>query len=165
MKKVFAMVLVLALAFAMTAAPALATDPPQVYSSVPTEGVPAKGNVGTAEGHRDFAAKAAGVCLYSWRNLIKEDSSAYVKCWQMTETDILADKIQCDFVLQQWNGTDWVTYSTSPNNWMLDTDMFTNSIYRAVAHGYYYRVKTTHKAWLALSYDSEVLYSAYIYVN
>lgn len=164
MKKALSVILVLVFLFAVSATPALAADPPQVYSAVPTEGVAANGSVGSAEGFNLFSTYDVGVALYVWRNSISEDSSGYVNCWQLTETDLPADKIQCDFVLQQWNGSSWVTYSTS-TNWMLKTDYFANSIYRSVAHGYYYRVKTTHKAWLALSYDSAVLYSPYIYVD
>lgn len=163
MKKVMSTILLALLLFTLTATPALAVDPPQVYSSIPTEGTPAKGVVGSAEGHKQFSVAAAGVELYSWRNNITLISSGYVMCSQRTITDLLADKIQVDFVLQQWNGSSWVTYSTS-ENWILNSDIFSSEIYRYVAHGYNYRIKTTHKAWLDLSYDSAVLYSSYIYV-
>ena len=81
-----------------------------------------------------------------------------------TETDWLPEKIETDYYLQLWNGSAWVTYSTS-FNYMYDTDYMALSIYRYVAHGYYYRLKTVHMGWMEGTYDERTLYSSYIYVS
>jgi hypothetical protein len=168
MKKLITVLLAVALTVAMSST-AFAADPPSTYSSVPTEGTPAKGNVGSAEGHLlSLAALAMDVGLeinlVSWRNSIQEISSGYLQCYGMSMTDNVADKIETDYYLQQWNGSDWVTYSSSLN-YRVDSDYIALSIFRYVAHGYYYRLKTVHKAYLGIDYDSKTLYSSYIYVS
>jgi hypothetical protein len=163
MKKIIAVVLAIAVFAALTST-AFATDPPSTYSSVPTEGTPAKGNVGSAEGHLDFVPDDLSIHIYTWRNSISEYSSGYLQLYGLTETDWLADKIETDFYLQQWNGSSWVTYSTS-FNWMYDSDYLALSIFRYVSHGYYYRLKTVHRGWLGTTYDERTLYSSYIYVS
>lgn len=165
MKRITAMLLFLVLTLSL-ASTALAVDPPdskKPYSEVPTEGTPAKGNVGSAEGQLLYTPKSGGIEIYTWRNSITELSPGYVKCYCLTITDFLADKVENDYVLQRWNGSSWVSYSTS-QNWDLFTDFLGTNIYRYVAQGYYYRVMTTHRGWLGLGYDQEVLYSSYIYV-
>lgn len=168
MKRLVTLLLTVALTAAMSSA-AFAADPPSTYSSVPTEGTPAKGNVGSAEGHLTrLAAMTADdygeINIISWRNSIQEISPGYLQLYGMTMTDLLADKVETDYYLQQWDGSAWVTYSSSIN-YRIDSDYLSLNIYRYVAHGYYYRLKTVHKAFLGISYDSKILYSSYIYVS
>jgi hypothetical protein len=168
MKKLLALLLAVTMFLTMSSA-ALADDDSKVYSSVPTEGTPASGAIGSAEGSAGRAAMAAAsdgetIHLYSWRNSIQEYSSAYLKLYGMTMTDIFADKVETDFYLQRWDGSIWVNISTS-YNYIYDDDYLALSICRSVCHGYYYRVKTVHRAWLGDSYDVATLYSSYIYVS
>lgn len=164
MKKVITFMLVLALFAAMTTT-AFASAPPQTYSSLPTEGSAAEGNIGSAAGELNaLPMDSIGINIYVWRNSIQEISSGYLQLYGMTETDVLADKVETDYYLQQWNGTSWVTYSTSLN-YRLDSDYLSLYIFRYVTHGYYYRLKTVHKGFLGIDYDSRTLYSSYIYVD
>lgn len=167
MKKFTAIVLTIALLVSFTTT-ALAADPPLTYSSVPTSGTPANGSVGSAQGARTsfgMSPMAVGdIHVYIWRNSITEISSGYLKLFGLTQTDLNADRVDLNFTLQQWNGSDWVTYSTS-NNYDTDTSYLSLNIYRYVAHGYYYRVKTVHNGYLNTSSDTETLYSSYIYVS
>lgn len=168
MKKLVTLLLAAVMTAAMSST-AFAADPPSTYSSVPTEGTAAQGSVGSASGSlASLVALSDGeygdISIISWRNSIQEISSGYLQLYGMTMTDYLADKVETDYYLQQWNGTDWVTYSSSLN-YRLDTDYLSLNIFRYVAHGYYYRLKTVHKAFLGIAYDSKILYSSYIYVS
>lgn len=163
MKKVITFMLTLVLLLTLTT-PALASAPPVSYSSIPTEGIPAKGNIGSANGQLDVLSLSSTIHIYTWRNSIQEISSGYLKLYGLTETDWLADQVETDYYLQQWNGSSWVTYSTS-FNYVFDTDYLELNIYRFVAHGYYYRLQTVHRGWLGSSYDTKTLYSSYIYVS
>jgi hypothetical protein len=162
MKKILAFVLTVALLCSFSTV-AFAADPPK--PPAPTEGTPAKGSVGSAEGYLMYAlASSYTIHVTLYRNSITEASSAYLRLTGVTETDNVGDRLELNFTLQQWNGTAWVTYSTS-NNYELQTDYETETIYRAVAHGYYYRVKTVHRGYLDSSSDEQTLYSSYIYVS
>lgn len=169
MKKLTTLVLALMLLVALPST-AFAANPPAKYSSIPTEGTPAEKGIGSAEGSLSYASGAAaaldatGITIYSWRNQITEASSGYVKCYCSTAADATADKIQNDYILQQWDGSSWVTYSSASSSGN-NTNQFTSNVYRYVALGYYYRIKTTHRAWLDVYYDQQVLYSSYIYVG
>jgi hypothetical protein len=168
MKRIAALILTAIILVSMTTT-AFATDPPVVYSTVPTSGVPATSGIGSAQGSL-FGNKitamtdSEGISIYVWRNSIEEISSGYLKCYCYTMTDLNADRVENDYVLHQWNGSSWVTYSTSAN-WMLGTDLFITNIYRFVAHGYYYRIVTTHCGWWNTYYDERTLTSSYIYVS
>jgi hypothetical protein len=163
MKKLVAFALAIVL-FATMTSTAFASDLSDSYSSVPTEGTPAKGGIGSAEGSADYSALDVDFYVEYWRNSIQEIASGYLRMYGYTKTNIVADKIENDYYLQQWNGSAWVTYSTS-YNYVYDEISFTLNIYRYVSSGYYYRVKTIHRGWLDTSYDSETLYSSYIYVS
>lgn len=164
MKKIITIALALALLVSMTTT-ALAA-PPLTYSSVPTEGTPASGNVGSAQGQLSMGMMPMtdSIHIYTWRNSISEVSSGYLSLYGLTATDLLADKVETDYYLQQWNGTSWVTYSTS-TNYAYSTDYLSLNVYKYVTLGYYYRLETVHKGWLGATYDSKTLYSSYIYVD
>lgn len=162
MKKILAFVLTVALLCSFSSV-AFAADPPM--TSAPTVGTPANGNVGSAEGYRRMALMtSSGILVTTWRNSIQESSSAYLRLNGVTETNLVANRVDLNFTLQQWNGTSWVTYSSSAN-YDTSVDYFTQTIYRSVAHGYYYRVKTVHAGTLDGDSDSQTLYSSYIYVS
>lgn len=157
---VFILTAALLCSFASTA---FAADPPK--TSAPTVGTPANGPVGSAEGYLLFARLlSTGINVIQWRNTITETSSGYVQMSGVTQTDVTADRIEVNFTLQQWNGSSWVTYSTS-NNYELNNVTESETIYRTVAHGYYYRVKTVHRGLLDGDSDEKTLYSSYIYVS
>lgn len=163
MKKLIATLVAVTLFFSLTSS-ALAVDPPKAYSSVPTEGTPAEGNVGSAEGQLRFAPMDVSIHIYIWRNSIEEISSGYLKLYGYTETDLIADKVETDYYLQRWDGSTWVNISSSLN-YEYDSDSLSLNIYRYVSHGYYYRVKTVHRGWYGTTYDERTLYSSYIYVS
>lgn len=163
MKGFVSIVLSLALLFSFSPA-AYAADPPK--TTAPTVGTPANGPMGSAEGYRLYAMAMAsgGINIDIWRNSITEQSSAYLRMYGITVSDVNADRIEINFTLQQWNGSSWVNISTS-NNYTSYTNTVSEYIYRLVAHGYYYRVKTVHRASLGSYSDERTIYSSYIYVS
>lgn len=163
MKGIVSIVLSLVLLLSLSPV-AFAADPPE--TTEPTVGTPANGPVGSAEGSRLFtlATTSDGISVVAYRNSITEQSSAYLHLYGYTASNVTADRLEVNFTLQQWNGSSWISYNTS-NNYYTYTDTFSVNIYRLVAHGYYYRVKTVHKAFLGLDSDEVTLYSSYIYVS
>lgn len=163
MRGLLSIILTLALLFSFTPV-AYAADSPK--TSAPTEGIPANGPVGSAEGHRLYAMALAsgGINLTDYRNSITEQSSANLQLYGATDSDAWADRLEVNFTLQQWSGSAWVSYSTS-NNYTTYNNSYQKTINRLVSHGYYYRVKTVHRAFLDSDSDEATLYSSYIYVS
>ena len=163
MRGLVSVILSLALLFSFSAV-AYAADPPK--TSAPTEGTPANGPVGSAEGRRlnAMALTSGGINIDFYRNSITEQSSAFLKLYGYTSSDMIADRLEVNFTLQQWNGSAWANYNTS-NNYSTNSFIYEKTINRLVAHGYYYRIKTVHRAFLGSYSDEATLYSSYIYVS
>ena len=168
MKKAIILMLTLTLLLLGTST-ALAQSGDGTYSEVPTIGTPATGGIGTGGGAMlatsRVSTESSGPTITSRSNYIQEYATRNLKCYAYTATAATATTISHSFEIQRWNGSSWVYYSSGSNS-TSNTSIFSSYYYRTVSGGYYYRVKTTHRSYQGTSlYDSETLYSSYIYVD
>ena len=132
------------------------------YSIVPTEGTPAKGNIGWAEG---FASPTRSTSVTYWYNQITKTATNQVRVYGKTNTSTITTKVENYIVLQQWNGSTWVTYNSYCGS-TTNTNSCISSSYKTVSRDKYYRIKSYHRAYSGSSIiDEKVIYSSYIYVD
>jgi hypothetical protein len=136
----------------------------QKIPAAPTIGTVSSTNYAETEHTLNFSPDSVTLEIIVSRNSITEQSSAYLKLYAYTSTNLTSDKITHSFELQQWNGSAWVVYSTG-STYDTDTSIYQNSIYRSVAHQKYYRLKTTHYAYLGVQSIYDILYTSSIYVS
>lgn len=90
--------------------------------------------------------------------------NGYVRISATTETNIMADSVGVNMIVEQWSGGKWVVYD---NFYFLAYD----SAYASYAHnmdvegGYYYRLHANHRAQYMGRFYAANSYSKAVYVN
>ncbi len=161
MKKLIALFTAVTFLLAMTTT-ALAKDRPPA----PTEGTPAPENATLTEKRSLMQAAASdGFEIDYCANAITIRSSTCIRLTSITSTFYVCDKITNKYILQRWNGSEWVNYTSTVSISGYEMYEFITTTDKYVPSGYYYRVKTIHQAYRGIDYDSKELISHYVYLE
>ena len=112
-----------------------------------------------------------------WRNLSRSEEfkitytdysiyagDGYVRISATTETNIMADSVGANMIVEQWSGSKWVVYD---NFYFLayDSASITYAYNMPVESGHYYRLHANHKAQYWGNFYMADSYSKAVYVN
>lgn len=112
-----------------------------------------------------------------WRNLSRSEEfkitytdygisagDGYVRISATTETNIMADSVGVNMIVEQWSGSKWVVYD---NFYFLAYDnVYANYAYNMpVEGGHYYRLHANHRALYKSTFCAADSYSKAVYVN
>ena len=160
MKKLIALFTAVTLLLVMTTT-AFAKDRPPA----PTEGVAAGSTVAVSEMRSMVQPLASALEIDYASNAISRRSSTCVRLSAITSTFMVCDKITNKFILQKWNGSAWVDYtsSVSISGYIMYEFICTTDKY--IPSNAYYRVKTVHYAYRGTETDIVELISPYIYLE
>lgn len=147
MKKILVITLILVLSIGSTA---FATNQPTNYSPVPTEGIPANGNIGSITFYPSsvikestlFSTKSSSEDLISSGSAEIEYDSGTLIAFGRTSAAQTSEKVGYDLWIQKWTGDEWKNVITTPFSKIKDNVLVVSGYHSLLnSSATYYRIK------------------------